>query len=97
MHVHYNIVDSSRIFWEMFKEYLKAPSPMYYHSNTMGNVTTVDNFSIVGKGVKNLTRTMEESVYIRVNNRSLNKNIGKYHLPQVWHEVLFCSTPQNSN
>ena len=27
-------------------------------------------------------------VYIRVNNPSLNKNIGKYHLPHIWDEVL---------
>ena len=26
--------------------------------------------------------------YIRVNNPSLNKNIGKYHLPHIWDEVL---------
>ena len=24
----------------------------------------------------------------KVNNPSLNKNIGKYHLPHVWDEVL---------
>ena len=28
-------------------------------------------------------------LYIRVNNPSLNKNIGKYHLPHIWDEVLF--------
>ena len=28
-------------------------------------------------------------IFIRVNNPSLNKNIGKYHLPHIWDEVLF--------
>ena len=28
------------------------------------------------------------SLYIRVNNTSLNRNIGKYHLPHIWNEVL---------
>ena len=32
---------------------------------------------------------IRESIYIRVNNPSLNKNIGKYHLPHIWDEVLF--------
>ena len=36
-----------------------------------------------------LARTLKESMYIRANNPSLNKNIGKYHLPYIWHEVLF--------
>ena len=27
--------------------------------------------------------------YIRVNNPSLNRNIGKYHLPHIWDKVLF--------
>ena len=31
---------------------------------------------------------VKEVLYIRVNNPSLNKNIGKYHLPHIWDEVL---------
>ena len=31
---------------------------------------------------------IKESIYIRVNNTSLNRNIGKYHLPHIWNEVL---------
>ena len=27
-------------------------------------------------------------MFIRVNNPSLNKNIGKYHLLHMWDEVL---------
>ena len=34
-------------------------------------------------------RTIEEAIYIRVNNSSPNKNIGKYHLCHIWDEVLF--------
>ena len=29
------------------------------------------------------------------NNPSLNRNIGKFHLPHIW--MRFCLTPQNSN
>ena len=37
-------------------------------------------------------RAIKEAIYIRVNNPSLNRNIGKYHLPHIWDEVLF-NTP----
>ena len=47
------------------------------------------NFSIVGREEQNLMRTIKEALYIRVNNPSLNRYIGKYHLPQIWDEVLF--------
>ena len=30
----------------------------------------------------------KEALYIRVNDPSLNRNVGKYHLPHVWDEVL---------
>ena len=53
-----------------------------------GHDTTIDNFSIVGREDHNLMRLIKEAIYIRVNNPSLNKNIGKYHLPHVWDEVL---------
>ena len=31
---------------------------------------------------------IKESMYIRVNGPSLNKNIGKFYLPHLWDEVL---------
>ena len=31
---------------------------------------------------------LKEALYIRVNNPSPNRNIGKYHLPHIWNEVL---------
>ena len=77
-----------RTFWERFKEHLKAPSPIHDHYNITGHTTTVENFSIVGRKDQNLIRTIKEALYIRVNNPSLNKNIGKYHLPNIWDEVL---------
>ena len=70
------------------KEHLKAPSPIYDHSNISGHKVNINNFSIVGRENQNLSRMIKESMFIRVNNPSLNKNIGKYHLPHVWDEVL---------
>ena len=46
------------------------------------------DFSIVGREDQNLMRLIKEAIYIRVNNPSLNKNIGKYHLPHIWDKVL---------
>ena len=82
------IGESARTFGERFKEHLKHPSPIYDHNTIPGHDTTIDNFSIVGREDHNLMRLIKEAIYIRVNNPSLNKNIGKYHLPHVWDEVL---------
>ena len=83
------IGESSRAFGERFKEHQKAPSPIYDHSNITGHQVTIENFNIVGKEDQNFSRAIEEALYIRVNNPSLNRNTGKYHLPHIWDEVLF--------
>ena len=83
------IGESSRTFGERFKEHLKAPSPIFGHYNTTGHKVSLENFSIVGREEQNLMRTIKEALYIRLNNPSLNRNIGKYHLPHIWDEVLF--------
>ena len=80
--------ESARNFEERFREHPKVPSPIHDHSNTSGHTVTIDNFSIVGREDQNLMRTIKEALYIRVNNPSLNRNIGKYHLPHIWDEVL---------
>ena len=85
---HEYIGQSARNFEERFKEHLKAPSPIHDHINISGHSVTIDNFSILGREDQNLTRPIKEALYIRVNNPSLNKNIGKYHLPHIWDKVL---------
>ena len=83
------IGESSRTFGEKFRE---GPIPSIYHFNITGHNTTLDNFSIVGRKDQNLMRFIQESIYIRVNNPSPNKNVGKYNLLHVWDEVLFNSS-----
>ena len=80
--------ESARNFAERFKEHQKAPSPIFDHSNTTGHDVTINNFTIVGREDQNLTRAIKEVFFIRVNDPSLNRNIGKYHLPHIWDEVL---------
>ena len=75
--------------WREVKEHQKAPSQIYDHSNTTVHTTTIENLSIVGREDQNLIRTIKEVLFISVNNPSLNRNIGKYHLPHLWDEVLF--------
>ena len=58
------------------------------HYNITGYNISIDNFSIVGREDQNLIRNIKEALYIRVNNPSLNRNIGKYHLPHIWDKVL---------
>ena len=57
-------------------------------SNITGHTTALDNFKIVGREDHNFMRLIKEAIYIRVNNPSLNRNIGKYQLPHIWDEVL---------
>ena len=83
------IGESSRTFGERFKEHQKAPSPIFDHFNTTGHSISVENLNIVGREDQNLKRAIKEALYIRVNNPSLNRNVGKYHLPHIWDEVLF--------
>ena len=86
------IGEAARTFGERFKEHLKAPSPVFDHSNITGHSTPLNNFSIVGREEQNLSRMIKESMFIRVNNPFLNRNIGKCHLPHIWDEVLVNNT-----
>ena len=82
------IGESARTFVERFKEHQKSPSPIHDHCNISGHKVTINNFTIIGREDQNLTRAIKEALFIRVNDPSLNRNIGKYHLPHIWDEVL---------
>ena len=82
------IGESGRTFAERFMEHLRSPSPIYDHYKTTGHEVSLDNFSIVGRDDQSMTRLIREAMLIRVNDPSLNKNIGKYQLPHIWDEVL---------
>ena len=83
------IGESGRTFGERFKEHLKALSPLFGHQNSSGHDTTMENFKIIGREENSLARTIKESMYIRLNSPTLNKNIGKYNLPHIWDRVLY--------
>ena len=82
------IGESGRTFAERFREHMKTPSLIHDHYNITGHEAFLDNFSIVGREDQNIARTIKEAILIRVNDPSLNRNIGKYQLPHIRDEVL---------
>ena len=82
------IGETSRTFGERYKEHLKAPSAIHHHSTLTGHPTNQSNFQIIGREGHNLARNIKESIYIRVNNPTLNNNIGKFNLSHIWDRVL---------
>ena len=85
------IGESGRTFAERFREHMKAASPIIGHCNITGHEVSLDNFSTVGREDQNIARTIKEAILIRVNDPTLNRNIGKYQLPHIWDEVLIKS------
>ena len=82
------IVETSRTFGERFKEHLKEPSPIHNHSYYTGHTTTQDNFQEIEREDHDIARTIKESIYITVNNPTLNRNIGKFNLHLIWDRIL---------
>ena len=82
------IGETSRAFGERYKEDLKSPSAIHHHSSQTGQPTNHNNFQIIGREGHNLARNIKESIYIRVNNPTLNNNIGKFNLSHIWDRVL---------
>ena len=80
--------ESGRTFAERFREHMRAPSPIHDHFNITGHEISLDNFSIVGREDQSMARTIRETMLIRVNDPSLNRNTGKYQLPHIWDAVL---------
>ena len=87
------IGESARTFAERFKEHQKSPSPIHDHSNISGHKVDLNNFTIIEREDQNITKAIKEALFIRVNDPSLNRNIGKIHLPYIWDEV-FHKTPE---
>ena len=82
------IGETSRTFGERYKEHLKPPSAIHDHSNQTGHTTNQNNFQIIDREGHNLARNIKESIYIRVNNPTLNNNIGKFNLCHIWYRLL---------
>ena len=82
------IGESGRTLGDRYKEHLKAPSPIHLHTSTSGHPISPECFSIVDREVQGLTRNIKDIMYIKVNDPSLNRNLGKFQLPPIWDQVL---------
>ena len=71
---------------------MKQPSPIHSHLQSTGHQLQDSCFNIIGREDQGQARTIKESIFIRVNNPTLNQNIGKYNLNHIWDRVLF-NTP----
>ena len=84
------IGEKARTLGERCKEHLKQPSPIHAHIQQTGHSITDTSFNIIGR--EEQARTIKESIFIRVNNLTLNQDIGKYNLSHIWDRVLFSTT-----
>ena len=77
-----------RTLGERRKEHLKQPSPIDGHIQYTGHTITDNSFNIIGREDWGQAKTIKESIFIRVNNPTLNQNIGKYNLSHMWTEFF---------
>ena len=79
-----------RTFMERLKDYFRMPSPIDTHANTTEHSPNVEASVLWVEN--NFTRTTNKVIFIMVNDQSLNRNIGKYHLSHIWDDIIF-NTP----
>ena len=82
------IGETSRTFQERYKEHLKEASPIFGHFNILEHTTNPDNFTIIGRGDHDLARAIKESIFIRVNNPPLSRNVGKNNLQHMEQSAI---------
>ena len=63
-------------------------SPIHHHNNQTNHPINHNNFKIIRREGHHLSRYIKESIFIRVNNPTLNNNVGKFNLPHIWDRVL---------
>ena len=83
-----DIGETSSTLGARYREHLKEPSPIHAHSLQTGHNSTQDSFNIIRREDQALARTKKESIYTRVNNTTLSRNIGKFDLNHIWDIVL---------
>ena len=72
------IAESGRSLGDRHREHLKAPSPIHMHTSTTGHPVSPDCFTIIDREAQGLTRYIKEAMYIKVNDPSLNRNLGNF-------------------
>ena len=75
--------ESSRTLGECYRDYLKEPSPIYVQSLHSSHQLSPDKFNIIGRDDQDPSKLIKKSIYIGVNNLTLNRNIGKFNLSHI--------------
>ena len=75
--------ETSRTLEERYKNHLLIQA----NSQSTGCQLSQDNFNIIDREVQDLARLIKESIYIRVNNPTLNRNIGTFQLNHNWDRI----------
>ena len=75
------IGESGRALGERVKEHLKAHSPIFHHSTSIGHPLDSDNFNVVHKEVHSHSRTIKEAMLICVNDPNST---------EIWESINFC-------
>ena len=83
------IGETSRILGERYKGHLRELSPIQVHSQLTGHQLSKDNLHIIVREGQDIIRLIKESIFIRVNNPTLNRNVGTFQLSHLWDRVLF--------
>ena len=82
------IGEKSRTLWRDIKSIWKIPHP-FMDTVTFQDITPILITSPPVREDHGLAQTIKESIYIRVNNPTLNRYVGKYNLHHIWDRVLF--------
>ena len=59
----------------MYKEHLKAPSPILSTRTTLATQHLWKLLRIIGREGNNMATAIKEAIYISVNNSTLNRNV----------------------
>ena len=82
------IGETSRTLGERYKDHLKAPSAIHHHSSQTGHPANHNNFQIIGEEGHTLAGNIKKSIYIRINNHTLNNNIGNDNNNQTNYKLF---------
>ena len=82
------IGESGMPLGDRIKEHLKAPLPFTTIAVFTGHQLSPECFNIIHQETQGPSRNIKEAMFIRVNDPSLNRNLGKYQLPHIWDNFL---------
>ena len=94
------IEESGRTFGDRFREHLGGPSSNHQHSQSTGHQVDLECFIIIDRVAQGATRKIKEAMYIRMNDPSLNRSLGKYNPTcgmKYYRTPLHCSLSNHTS